>query len=138
MSEITNKAAYLKGLADGLKLDTETTEGNLLSQIIDLLGDVADEIEALDEEQAYIEDKMDEMEDVIEVIGNEAFGCDYDDEEDGVYTLSCDKCGAEIDFTDEDLDDIASGAFVCPECGADIELDFEECDCCDCDCDDCK
>ena len=30
MSEITNKASYLKGLADGMKLDTNTDEGKLL------------------------------------------------------------------------------------------------------------
>ncbi|MBQ3573641.1 MAG: hypothetical protein IJA16_03470, partial [Clostridia bacterium] len=63
-------------------------------------------------------------------------GCD--DEDDELYTLVCDNCGEEIDFTCDDLDDIASGNFVCPECGEAIELDFDECDCgcgdCDCDC----
>ena len=44
------------------------------------------------------------------------------------------NCGAEIDFTGDDLDDIASGDFVCPECGKTIELDFDECEC-DCGCD---
>ena len=57
---------------------------------------------------------------------------DYDDDE--VYTLKCDNCGEEIDFTADDLDDLASGDFVCPECGNTIELEFDECDC---DCDDC-
>ena len=35
MAELTNRAAYLKGLADGMKLDTEKNEGKLLSEIID-------------------------------------------------------------------------------------------------------
>lgn len=138
MSELTNRAAYLQGLADGLKLDKETTEGKLIDELIALVSDMAQELEALDDEQAFVADKMDELEDVIELIGDEVYG--YDDDEDEVYTLVCEKCGEEIDFTADDLDDIASGDFVCPECGEVIELDFDECDCgCDCDCDcDCE
>ena len=34
MSELTNRAAYLQGLADGLKLDKETTEGKLIDELI--------------------------------------------------------------------------------------------------------
>ena len=82
MSEISNRAAYLKGLADGLKLDKETTEGQLIDGILELLGDVAEELEMLDQEQAFLADKIDEMDEVIEMIGDEAFGVDYDDEDD--------------------------------------------------------
>lgn len=128
MSEIANRAAYLKGLADGLKLDTETTEGKLLDGILNLLGDVAEELELLDSEQGFITDKIDEMEDVIEMIGDEAFGT-YDDDDDDMYTLVCEHCGAEIDLTGDDLDDIADGVFKCPQCGEVIELDLGECDC---------
>lgn len=128
MSEIANRAAYLKGLADGLKLDTETTEGKLLDGILNLLGDVAEELEMLDSEQEFITDKIDEMEDVIGMIGDEAFGA-YDDDDDDMYTLVCEHCGAEIDLTGDDLDDIADGVFKCPQCGEVIELDLGECDC---------
>lgn len=136
MSELTNRAAYLKGLADGLKLDTEKAEGKLINEIIDILGEVTQEIESLDDEQMFIEDKLDEMDEVIGIMGEEIYADDYDCDDD-VYTLVCEKCGAEIDFTSDDLDDIAAGEFMCPECGETIELDFDECDCgChgDCDC----
>jgi hypothetical protein len=133
MSDISNRAAYLQGLADGLKLDTETTEGQLLAGILDLLNDVAEELEMLDDEQGFIVDKIDELEEVVEIIGDEAFG--YDDEDD-FYTLVCENCGAEIDLTGDDLDDIADGVFKCPDCGEVIELDLDDCDCdCDCGCD---
>lgn len=132
MSELTNRASYLQGLAEGLKLDTDKTEGKLIGELLDLVSDMAKELESLDDEQAFVADKLDEMEDVIDVIGENVFGDDADD--DDVYTIVCDNCGAEIDFTGDDLDDIASGDFVCPECGKTIELDFDECDC-DCGCD---
>ena len=134
MSELTNQAAYLQGLAEGLKLDTEKPEGKLINELLALVSDMANELEALDDEQAFVADKLDEMEDVIDIIGESVYGDDDDDEDDDVYTLVCDNCGAEIDFTGDDLDDIAGGDFICPECGKTIELDFEECDC-DCGCD---
>ncbi len=133
MSELTNRASYLTGLADGLKLDTEKPEGKLIDEMLKLISEMAEALEAIDDEQAFVADKLDEMEEVIDIIGENVFG---DDEDDDVYTLVCDKCGAEIDFTEDDLDELASGEFVCPECGAEIELNFDECDCgCDCGCD---
>lgn len=139
MSEISNRAAYLKGLADGLKLDKSTTEGQLIDGILNLLGDVTQEMEMLDQEQGFLADQIDEMDDVIKMIGDRAFGIDgemEDDEcDDDMYTLICENCGAEIDLTGDDLDDIADGVFKCPDCGEVIELDLGECDCgCDCGC----
>ena len=137
MSEITNRASYLLGLAEGLNIDTEKPEGKLISEMLKVMSDMAKEIEAIDDEQAFTADKVDELEDVIDMIGDEVFNpdCDCDDyDDDEVYMLKCDNCGEEIDFTADDLDDLASGDFVCPECGNTIELEFDECDC---DCDDC-
>ena len=136
MSEITNRASYLLGLAEGLNIDTEKPEGKLISEMLKVMSDMAKEIEAIDDEQAFTADKVDELEDVIDMIGDEVFNsdCDCDDYDDEVYTLKCDNCGEEIDFTADDLDDLASGDFVCPECGNTNELEFDECDC---GCDDC-
>ena len=84
---LTEKAAYLKGLKDGLKLGTETAEGKLLDAIIDLLGDmaeaitdvedmsyaVADELDAIEEELDAIEEVLDEEfeeESVYEIVGS--------------------------------------------------------------------
>ena len=65
MSELTKRAAYLKGLADGMKLDKEKDEAKLLAEIIDFLADVADQVDAIDDEQGFIADALDEMEEDI-------------------------------------------------------------------------
>ena len=44
---ITEKVAYLKGLAEGLGLDKDSKEGKLFAAIIDVLDDMALEIEDL-------------------------------------------------------------------------------------------
>ena len=43
--EITERVAYLKGLAEGMELNTDKREGKLLAAIIDVLEDIALELE---------------------------------------------------------------------------------------------
>ena len=43
--EITEKVAYLKGLMEGMKIDTETNEGKILSAMVDILEDIGLELE---------------------------------------------------------------------------------------------
>lgn len=133
MSELTNKASYLKGLADGMKLDTEKNEGKLIAEIIDFLGMLSEKIELLDDEQGFIADKIDDMEEVIDIIGESVYGdddCDCDCDDDEALYITCETCGEQFEIMDEDLMD---GSINCPNCGQEIEFDFD----CDCDCDDC-
>ena len=47
---ISEKCAYLKGLAEGMNLDASSPEVKLINSIIDILGDVADAIDEIDED----------------------------------------------------------------------------------------
>lgn len=130
MSELTNRAAYLKGLAEGMNLNKETCEGKLISEIIDFLNDAAAEICAIDNEQGFIADKLDDMDEEIEVIGDEVFSDFYDDDEDEAFdfedeeefAIKCRECSEEITVTHDDLID---GEVTCPHCGTIIEFDFD-------------
>ena len=59
--EITEKVAYLKGLAEGMELDTEKKEGKLIAAIIDILDDIALELERDAPNEEYIIEKTIEM-----------------------------------------------------------------------------
>ena len=48
--EISEKVAYLKGLAEGLNLDTESKEGKLIAAIIDVLDDMAEKFADVEDE----------------------------------------------------------------------------------------
>ena len=63
MSIISEKVAYLSGLADGMKLDEGTNEGKLLKEIISVLGEIADEMEFTDESMDELSDKVYDLED---------------------------------------------------------------------------
>ena len=46
---LSEKSAYLKGLMDGLKLDTEKDEGKMIAAIVDMLSDVAETVSDLED-----------------------------------------------------------------------------------------
>ena len=54
--EISEKVAYLKGLAEGLALDTDTKEGKLIAAIIDVLDDMAEKFVDLEDDLCDVED----------------------------------------------------------------------------------
>lgn len=126
MSYFTEKAAYLKGLAEGLDVDASTKEGKLLNAIIDVISDMADEVEVLGEQQ-------DDMLDIINDLADDDCDCDCCDCDDlDYFEIQCEKCGNTICLDEELLD--SDDEIVCPVCGEVIELEFEECDCDCCDC----
>ena len=58
---ISEKAAYLKGLMDGLNLDTEKAEGKMISAMVELLGDVTKRLSDVEETTIAISDELDEI-----------------------------------------------------------------------------
>ena len=77
---ISEKSAYLKGLMDGLKLDTETNEGKMIAAIVDLLGDMSKRMVDIEDTTIAISDELDEIEEDLDAI--EDFILDEDDEDD--------------------------------------------------------
>ena len=148
---ITENAAYLKGLAEGLKLDESTNEGKLIVKMLDLIEEMADKISVLESANEELYTYMEGMaEDLVNLENdfyeNDEATEDYsdlnEDYEDGEYVdeeyyeIECPTCGEKICFTEEfDLDN-----FFCPACENkidDIELidDCDGCDGCTEDCD---
>ena len=136
---ISEKVAYIKGLAEGMELDTNTKEGKILTAIIDALGDICDEIDAIDEAQVELAEQLDavdeDLSDVEEYLYEEDDE-DYDeddeeffDEDDEVYEVTCPNCG-DVIYLDEDM--LLDGRIDCPNCGTDLEFEF------DCDCENCS
>ena len=75
--KITEKAAYLKGLADGLELDTATKEGKLIAALLDMVDAMAQKIDEMDHDIAELNDYIEEIdEDLGEV---EEYLCEEDE-----------------------------------------------------------
>ena len=148
---ISEKSAYLKGLMDGLSLNTETDEGKMISAIVDLLGDMAKRITDIEETTIAISDELDEIEEDLDAIedfimdedddfedyeedeldwdeedwDDEDFdeeGFDFGDEDTTIYEVEC-ACGEIINFDEEVLE---KGSMKCPNCGETLEFTFED------------
>ena len=131
--EITEKVAYLKGLAEGLGLDTETKEGKILTAMIDILDDMALELADLDAAQEELGDGLDAVSDDLEDVEDLIYGEEEDeeDEDDGeededsedCYATTCPNCEETIYFDESILED---GEVICPNCGEKLEFDLGE------------
>ena len=129
--EITEKVAYLKGLAEGLALDTEKSkEGKLIAAIIDVLDDMALEMADMQDEQCDLEDGLDavseDLADVESLVYEELDDEDEDDEDDedeDCYETTCPNCEEAIYFDDSILEE---GEIICPNCGEKLEFDLSD------------
>ena len=126
--EITEKVAYLKGLLEGMELDTEKKEGKLIAAIIDVLDDIALELEDMKDYADELGDGLDAVSDDLEDVEDIVFGEDEDDEDDfededdeDCYATTCPTCEETIYF-DESV--LADGEVICPNCGEKLEFDL--------------
>ena len=138
MSYLTEQAAYLKGLFDGSDLDPSSKEGKLIEALIELVGDMADEISSLEDDIAELEGTVDEIDDDLADVEEELFGEydeDYDDDwdDDDEFGIECPNCGDMI-YLDPSLFEDSEQTLTCPNCHEEIELEFT--DDCDCGCED--
>ena len=143
---ISEKSAYLKGLMDGLKLNTETDEGKMIAAIVDLLGDVTKKLTDVEDTTIAISDELDEIEEDLDAIEDfimdededdyddddydfddededyDDEGFDFGDEDSTIYEVEC-ACGEIIDFDEETLE---QGSIACPNCGETLEFSLED------------
>ena len=135
--EISEKVAYLKGLAEGLNLDTDSKEGKLIAAIIDVLDDMAEKFADIEDELCDVEDGLDAVSDDLSDVEETLYFAledddeddededdeDEDDEEEECFMTNCPECEEEVYFDETVLED---GEVVCPNCGAKLEFDLSD------------
>ena len=98
--ELSNKAAYLQGLVDGLGVDESTKEGKIIKAMSALLAEMAEALEGMDADDANDDD-----------IASEPF-----------YEVACPNCGETVYVSEDDLD---AGEANCAHCGVTFEVALE-------------
>ncbi|MBR5528855.1 MAG: hypothetical protein IKU57_00110 [Oscillospiraceae bacterium] len=151
---ISEKAAYLKGLMEGMDLDTEKAEGKMIAAIVDLLGDVTRRLTDVEETTIAISDELDEIEEDLDAIEDfimdeddddfydeddedydeDDFDDEYDDDDfedegfdfgDEETTIYEVKCACgEVIAFDEET--LESGSMTCPNCGELLEFTWDD------------
>jgi len=143
---ISEKSAYLKGLMDGLNLNTDADEGKMIAAIVDLLGDMAKRITDIEETTIAISDELDEIEEDLDAIEDfimdedeeyddfdedeewdedEEYeeGFDFGDDESTIYEVVCPVCDEIVNFDEETLE---KGSIICPDCGEVLEFSLDD------------
>ena len=138
MSKMGEKVAYLKGLAEGMRLDAGSDQGKLLLAMIDAMEAFASEHEdtcaQLDELQQYVEEIDSDVSDLEEALFSEdddeedEDDADEDDEDDGdgMIEYECPHCGTVVFFDEEAFD--MEEKHLCPNCHRSIFEDEDSFD----------
>ena len=149
--DLTEKIAYIKGLAEGLSLDESKPEVKVINAIIDLLDDITYDVQDMEELYDELSAQVEEIDEDLADVEREVFDDededdyfdddfdDYDDDDDVFYEVTCEGCGKKINVSEDVL---LEGEIKCPNCGEVLEFDFsdlfdEDDEACDEDCDSC-
>ena len=132
---LSERTAYLKGLMEGMNIDTDTNEGKLFKAIIETLDDMAltvsdveDVVDAVCDELDSIEEDLDAIEEYLLDEEDEDDECDEEDEDfdfgdETIYEIKCPVCGSVINLDEEMLE---AGSIECPDCGEELEFDVDD------------
>ena len=137
--KITEKAAYLKGLADGLAIDNTTKEGKLIAALVDMVEAMAAKIDELDHDVEELNDYCEELDEDLGDVEEVLLDLDEDEECDGecdccdfaddceyldgeTFEIECPSCGDKVCF-DESVD---PADLACPACGEKFSCKFED------------
>ena len=147
---IKEKVAYLRGLAEGVGLDSDVKAEKLISVIIETLEEMAEEVDSLNQNSLDIGDELDAISDDLADVEEFLFGDEdeefddfdfndlddfEDDDDDGcgcsfcggsgglTYEVACPACGAEIELDESDL---ILESIECPKCSEVLEFDFDD------------
>lgn len=129
---ISEKTAYLKGLADGLGLDPASKEGKLWNALNDLLGDIAHELEDLRETDRGQAHALDGVADELSYLEELCGGFDSEEDEDegrAPYCGGCCQRGGDMPAEDDEDEELQYDGVIydatCPVCGEEISFDEE-------------
>lgn len=135
MSEVMEKLAYLKGVTEGVGLESEKKDTKVIKNIIGLLEELSYSVNEMESNYAHLQKQVLEIEEDLSDIEDMVYDdddccdcddcdCDYDEDEDGaIYEVTCPGCNTTINL-DEDM--LGEGEIDCPNCGSKLEFDMEE------------
>ena len=113
---ISEKVAYIKGLAENAGFDENESKDKVVKAIIDVLEDIAGAVGEINEQLDAVDEDLAALED------------DDEDDDDFCYEVECPTCHDVIYLDDEMIDE---GGIKCPNCGEELEFDLEGCEGCE-------
>lgn len=128
MATVTEKVAYLKGLAEGMKIDETTNEGKLIAAVLDVLSDLAETLTDLEDYTAELTEQVDAIDEDLDLLESDYYEDweedeEYDKLDDEFYDVTCPSCDTTFCVDEETL---LEGGIDCPNCGERLEFEIDE------------
>ncbi|MBR5826731.1 MAG: hypothetical protein IKY78_06575 [Clostridia bacterium] len=132
---VSEKVAYLKGLMEGLDIDSDKKEGKMFAAIIDVLDEIAEELDCVNDDIAELQDYIEEIDEDLGDVEEFVYEC-FDDDDDcccgddcccddeDCIEVTCPACEETVCIGLDEIDDNAEAE--CPCCGAVLEFEIEE------------
>ena len=138
------KFGFLKGLAEGLRIDEQAPEGRVILAMIDLFEEITDTLsdlsnshDGLRQEVGEVARELERLEDSVNDLDEflKDFSKNFSqmlnslpddkpssgDDEETFYEVKCPKCGEEITLNEDML---SEGSIRCPKCKGLLEFDL--------------
>lgn len=126
----TERVSYIRGLTEGLELDTDKKEVKVLNAIIDLLDDLSSSVSEIEDDLNDVSDQIDaidedlgSLEDDFYDEGEDEDGDENDDKDGCYYEVTCPNCHETVCLSEDIVKD---GQIDCPNCGESLEFDFDD------------
>lgn len=132
MRNLSERAAYLQGLAEGLDLSKESKEGKVLNGMIDLMQDLAESVTTLRSAHHELEDYVETLDEDLYDLEDEVYEgipemvMGDSDTEDGYVDVECPNCKETVSFDADILDDDDVIEVTCPNCDTVVFVNDDE------------
>ena len=140
--ELKEKAAYLKGLVEGLGIDESTKEGKVIKAMSELLCEMAQTVDSIDEDITQAYDQINDLSEELEDLEADLYEDDDADEEEDAESADDTEDENDEDENDEDDNaDVASEPYyevACPACGETVYVSEDDLDAGEAICPSCK
>ncbi|WP_110953177.1 CD1247 N-terminal domain-containing protein [Anaerosinus massiliensis] len=128
MTNVKERVAYLHGLTKGLNVNEQTPEGKVILNIIDVLEDMADDVQDIHslhhDLETYVETLDEDLNDL-----EEDFYEDSTRYADDFVEMQCPVCHEEVSFESDILDTKDEVEVTCPHCGSVVYDNITDGDC---------
>ncbi len=122
---VLERVAYLKGLYEGLEMDSTKKEGKLFKGMLDAMDEMARSVADLQEQNDALLDELDDIYEELSAITEDFLEDDgeLEDEDEDLYQVICPTCG-EVVYLDDDM--LKEGSISCTACGEELEFDLSD------------
>jgi DNA-directed RNA polymerase subunit RPC12/RpoP len=120
---VSEKLGYLRGLADGLQLDSTSgsKEERLIAALIDAVEELADQVSENEEHDKALAAQIEDLSESLDAVASLVLDGLEEDEDETEYEMACPNCDKPLVIGPTAL---ASGEITCPHCAQRFEIDL--------------